>query len=252
MAGMNEIDTATSPWSKVLAITVFAGLGFVVGATLANLLQALGAKLFHFRGSLSQLATLASPPWWSIAATLLGLWIGLVAAALLIVRMRWAPTLSGQFRFKIGDLRFVGVGVGAQIVIALSYAPFHVGSKMNVPAQHLFGGAGKFIWLIGLMSVVGAPFCEEVLFRGAIYRGVYASLRVTNGRGAFALALVISASLFALAHFELLQLPGLFFVGLLLGYVVQKTGRVMPAIITHASFNAVAFLVVTIVQHGKI
>jgi membrane protease YdiL (CAAX protease family) len=81
---------------------------------------------------------------------------------------------------------------------------------------------------------------------------VYASLRTGDDRIASALALVISAGLFALAHFELLQLPGLFFVGLLLSYVVKKTGRLAPAIVTHASFNAVDFWVVIFVQHGKI
>jgi uncharacterized protein len=249
---MNTLDAPSSPWSRVLGITVFTGIGYVVGATLANLLQAVSARTFHFRGSLSQLTALANPPWWSIAATLLGLWIGLVAAAITIIRMGWAPPLSEQFRLKISDLRFVGLGVGAQLLIVLSYAPFHLGTKINAPAHHLFGGAGRFIWLIGIMSVVGAPICEEILFRGAIYRGVYASLRTGDERIASALALVISAGLFALAHFELLQLPGLFFVGLLLSYVVKKTGRLAPAIVTHASFNAVAFWVVIFVQHGKI
>jgi membrane protease YdiL (CAAX protease family) len=102
------------------------------------------------------------------------------------------------------------------------------------------------------MSILGAPFFEEVLFRGVIFRGVRARLSERNENFAYPFALIFSAALFALAHFELLQLPGLFSVGLLLGYVVHRTGRLAPAIISHASFNTVAFVVVTFVQHGKV
>ena len=252
MGGMNELPHNTSPWPKVLAITLIAAAGFVVGSLFAEILQAIIISGTEFPGGASRLATMAAPPWWAVATNLLGIWMGIGGSAIYIVRQKWAPALTGLLRARWSDIIYVLVGVGAQFAIAIASAPFHLGTKLNVPVKHIFGGAGAFLWLIGIMSILGAPFFEEVLFRGVIFRGVRARLSERNENFAYPFALIFSAALFALAHFELLQLPGLFSVGLLLGYVVHRTGRLAPAIISHASFNTVAFVVVTFVQHGKI
>lgn len=227
-------------------------IGYLLGSTIASIFQGVAAALFHFPGGASRLAAVAAPPWWAISVTLLGIWVGLVAAAFFLLRFNMAPSLVGQFRFKPTDVGFVGLGALGQIVISLAYAPFHLGAKMNAPAHHLFAGAGSHLWLLGILSIAGAPFAEELLFRGVLFRGILASLESRSQRFAAGVAISLSGLLFALAHFELLQLPGLFFVGLLLAYVVYRTGRLLPSIITHASFNAVAFFVVAAGQHGKV
>ncbi|HEY5439572.1 MAG TPA: CPBP family intramembrane glutamic endopeptidase, partial [Acidimicrobiales bacterium] len=53
-------------------------------------------------------------------------------------------------------------------------------------------------------------------------------------------AVLMSAALFALAHAEPLQFAGLFFLGIILATLVWRTGRLIPSIVTHVSFNGVA------------
>jgi membrane protease YdiL (CAAX protease family) len=57
------------------------------------------------------------------------------------------------------------------------------------------------------------------------------------------LALIVSAVLFALAHFQVLQFPGLVLFGMVAGYLAQRSGRLGPAIFAHMGFNAATVVV---------
>jgi membrane protease YdiL (CAAX protease family) len=59
-------------------------------------------------------------------------------------------------------------------------------------------------------------------------------------RTAIALGVLVSAVLFALAHGEPLQFAGLAALGVVLALLVQRTKRLVPSFVTHASFNATA------------
>ena len=55
--------------------------------------------------------------------------------------------------------------------------------------------------------------------------------------------ILISSVLFALAHFGYGPEPvPLFFLALILGYVYQRTHRIIPCIVTHALFNLVTVI----------
>jgi hypothetical protein len=56
-----------------------------------------------------------------------------------------------------------------------------------------------------------------------------------------------SAVLFAASHFQPLQFPALVLLGVILALLVQRTGRLGPAIATHMVFNltTVTFLVLS-------
>jgi uncharacterized protein len=81
-----------------------------------------------------------------------------------------------------------------------------------------------------LSACVLAPVLEEMLFRGLILRGLL--LRYPP-----ATAIVHSAALFGLAHFNVYQ----FFVGistgLVLGLAYQRTRSLWPCVLLHAAFN---------------
>jgi uncharacterized protein len=55
-----------------------------------------------------------------------------------------------------------------------------------------------------------------------------------------------SSVVFGLAHFEPLQLPALILFGVVLGVLAQRTGRLGPGIVAHATFNAVTVLSLTL------
>ena len=90
--------------------------------------------------------------------------------------------------------------------------------------------------------MVGAPLVEEWLCRGVLYRAFSLAWSARMGRAGDALAVAASAMVFALAHAEGLQLPGLFFLGVVLALVLRRTQRLTPAVATHVGFNALTML----------
>ena len=92
-----------------------------------------------------------------------------------------------------------------------------------------------------LLIAVLAPICEELLFRGWIFTAL-------RWRYGFASALWVTAVLFALAHWEKTYLYALAILpmGLLLGYLRERTGSTRATILFHTLYNsaglAVSFL----------
>lgn len=86
-------------------------------------------------------------------------------------------------------------------------------------------------WLVVATVVLGAPLAEELLFRGFLQP----LLEPRCGR---ALALAATALLFGLGHGLAYALPiGL--LGAFFGWLVQRHGSLLPAIVAHALHNAV-------------
>jgi sodium transport system permease protein len=88
--------------------------------------------------------------------------------------------------------------------------------------------------LIGLLAGV----CEETLFRGPIQTGLLRRMPKWT-------AIVITALLFAAAHLDLWGMPIRAFLGVVLGWMVFRTGSVFPAMLMHAAFDATQLLVMS-------
>lgn len=117
-----------------------------------------------------------------------------------------------------------------------------VGGFENPQVDALTGGQalapGELAALLLLVAVV-VPFAEELFFRGMLYPLLRARL------GAVA-AIAANAALFAVAHFVLLLVPGLFVVGLILAYLRERSGSIWPPICYHALQNATALLLINV------
>ena len=100
----------------------------------------------------------------------------------------------------------------------------------------------KQIILYGFVS----PFIEELVFRGAVLRAL---LQWTPRHW---VAIAVSALLFALAHMNPAQLLHPFLIGLLLGWLYERTGSIVPGIIFHWANNTVAYLLIRIYQDPDI
>lgn len=90
--------------------------------------------------------------------------------------------------------------------------------------------------LIGLVLVVLGPALEEVLFRGALTRPLRRSY-------APELVVVSTAILFAAAHFQPQKFLPIGLFGLALGALRLASGSIVPAMMLHATYNAVPFAV---------
>lgn len=82
-----------------------------------------------------------------------------------------------------------------------------------------------------------APVIEEILMRGFVL-GV---LKDTYGATA---ALFISAILFALLHFNMVQTLSAFVCGIILGLLFIKTNSVFCCIIAHSGYNLISYITI--------
>lgn len=192
-------------------------------------------------------------PVWVTMVLAAGLWAPmLVGLWLLSNRFGRVRRGRGQFadqyglRFKVVDLIGVPIGVLSQLVVLrLVYWPLERGwpqtfsrSRVERNARDLYDRAHGG-WLVGLVAVVviGAPFVEELMYRGLLQG---AAVRRLND----AVAVVVIAAFFALIHFRWVELPGLFVFGLILGTCALRTGRLGMSIAAHMAFNATGLLLV--------
>jgi membrane protease YdiL (CAAX protease family) len=183
----------------------------------------------------------------------LGLWIFFIGGA----GYASHRYLSGRLRDDFGlhvqlwpDLP-LGLLVGALcqlVVVPVLYLPFEIGNpsfskSLSQPAQFLIGsGRNGGELIVAAVVVVGAPIVEELFFRGLVLQSVLGRFRDGGSRVARTTAIIVSAAVFALVHFEPLQFLGLVAVGVILGYAKVRSNRLGLSIFIHAGFNLVAFV----------
>jgi membrane protease YdiL (CAAX protease family) len=97
--------------------------------------------------------------------------------------------------------------------------------------------------LIVLVVVALGPMLEEIFFRGALFRPMR---RVHPGWT----VVLVSAVLFALAHFQLQMYLPIALVGLVLGVTRLASGSILPSMLAHATFNAVPFVAMLVQGQG--
>jgi membrane protease YdiL (CAAX protease family) len=120
-------------------------------------------------------------------------------------------------------------------LLALGYASllsrFPTFSEMFRIAREQMEKSPSFKISYAVMAIGLAPFAEEYLFRGLLFRALD---REWGGWR----ALIGSAAFFAIYHPPLAWLPvGL--LGLTNALLFKKTGRLAPAVILHIIYNAV-------------
>src|SRR5262249_29823785 len=88
------------------------------------------------------------------------------------------------------------------------------------------------VWSIFVLVSLAPGILEEIAFRGVVLerlRGVVAARD----------ALVIQAALFAVLHLSPLVFPSHFAIGIILGWLRQRTKSLYPGMLVHAGYNAI-------------
>lgn len=237
-------------------------VGFLVGQLVGTLFVIVAAFAAGESAHLGALARMSEPPEWYVGTSLVGLWVGFFLGPWISSKARG----TGRFlrdlgvRFKPVDLAGIAIGVGGQFLLDALYAPFVKNLKhFTAPTQRLVGAShGWGFAAIAVLTVVGAPFFEEVLFRGLAFKSL-ARLFTRAGAGpsrartaGIAGAVAVDGVLFGLAHWELYQFAGLAVFGMVLAIVSYRTGRLGMNMVAHSSFNLVAVLALLGTSGGTI
>lgn len=91
--------------------------------------------------------------------------------------------------------------------------------------------------LIFISTVILAPISEELIFRGVI-------MKKASRIAPFAVANIIQALLFGIAHMNIVQGVYAFGGGLAMGYVAHKYKTIKASMIFHLIFNGVSYLMI--------
>ena len=190
-----------------------------------------------------------NPTTFVVALSALGLWLPFV------FMLRWVARRAGaDFRTYFG-LRFakidwlgVPLGVFCQVIL-MNVVNWPLNKwwpetfnpeRIETRARDLVDNAqGAWFIVLFVVVVIGAPFVEELVYRGFIQGGLQTRIGSTW-------ALIITSAWFAAVHMEPIEFPGLFAFAIVLGLCYRRTQRLGLSITTHLAFNATGLLLVAL------
>ena len=191
---------------------------------------------FFYIGSPLQLRDLH----WGIALTQILVLAGFPLAAMRMSRIPIRDTL----RLQLSKIQWAPAAVGifplATMLAAMAAAA--QGKVLTVPDSYrelmknlIQVEAGGNLWLSLFVFAVLPGICEEILFRGFVLRGLLKRFSAPA-------AIVGTAVLFGVFHFDMYRLLPTTMLGLVLGFLAWRTGCLWPAILVHIANNALAVL----------
>jgi membrane protease YdiL (CAAX protease family) len=169
-------------------------------------------------------------------------WVALVGWPWVVARTRGSG-VANDFGWRITwsdvPLGILGGFVSLLLAAGVGAITRHFFGSFNSAAGEVAGTlTGHRLWLaiFAVLIAFGAPVVEELAFRGMLFsallkRGV--SARRTT---------VLVAITFAIFHFEWIRLPLLLVIGLVLGYLRERTGRVGASVVAHSVNNIIGAL----------
>ena len=150
-------------------------------------------------------------PKWFLGVSALALWVPFIIGLYLVSQRFGSQRFSSDFylKFRRVDLWGLPIGIAGQLVlVGLVTWPFRVlipekfaPELIEKRAQDLFNNAtGPWLIVLILVVVIGAPFVEELVYRGFIQSGI-------KNRLGSKVAVVITAVWFAAVHLQLSSFP---------------------------------------------
>ncbi len=154
---------------------------------------------------------------------------------LAMLRLRW-PTPRAVVLIVLGLVPwFLSIGFVSIAVAAVLNGGKPVPSNTRQLFIQVPHGPGLLLFAL-LVSAVAAPICEEIFFRGMVFRYLRA-------RWPLWAAVLVSALIFGAAHLSPvtspLIVPVLAFIGAILALVYEWTGSLTNSIVLHALNNGV-------------
>jgi membrane protease YdiL (CAAX protease family) len=145
---------------------------------------------------------------------------------------------AGKSRLPIWGYLILPAGmfaIGMLSDAAVKILHIEVGGTLQMLDKTFSELSGSQLALSLFIAAVAPGVAEELLFRG------YIQSRLTARWGAI-VSILISALLFGLAHFDKLQSPMTFVMGLYLGLIAYRSGSIRPTMWCHAINNGGAVL----------
>lgn len=135
--------------------------------------------------------------------------------------------------------------VALPVVISTMTLAIWIGERFGQPAPELghqllkvlrdADSVAGVLLLLGSVILLG-PLLEEMIYRGLLHTALLARFGIERR----VWVILLAALLFAVMHVGVpwQAMPGLFVLGLVLGWLYERTGSLWPCVVAHAGFNA--------------
>lgn len=224
---------------------IFVGLTFALSFVLA-FAQAFGAEflsvLFGYNGLTWMVLTLGSPICMLLTTILSS------SLTLSYARMQTGESAFSELKKTRFQPKWVlyGISGGALAALLLNFVLLFIQwlTHVDIPeaALDLTPTQPLAAFVMFIASVIAAPICEELVFRGTICRQL---ARTNKG-----FAVIFSALLFAMAHMNFDQGLPVLGLGLVYGFVYIRSGSIWVPILCHMFNNLYAFIVTLLSSMG--
>ena len=185
-------------------------------------------------------------------ATIIALAIFTLVSVALFLKMKWAEVSRNYIMTRPWFTLFWSVIAALGAIIPSAYMQELMPEWPDAIQQMIEQSAQQ---LMGIMNTPGgyavicllAPIGEELIFRGAVLRKLLEWKPEHRW-----LMITFSAVLFAVAHMNPAQIIHPLLIGLLLGWMYERTGSIIPGVAYHWTNNTAAFLLARLYQNPDI
>lgn len=173
-----------------------------------------------------------------------------LSAVLALIWARWSRTPWREIgyvqprRWMASAAIGIAFGVALKLLLKAVVMPLLGAPEINHAYHYLAGNRAAIpvtLWLL----IAGAGFGEETIFRGYMFERLGKLLG--QGVAAKTAIVLITSTLFALAHYSTQGLPGVeqaAVTGLVFGTIFAITGRIFMLMCAHAAFDLVAYAII--------
>jgi membrane protease YdiL (CAAX protease family) len=225
-------------WRDLLPVIAFTVLGIIL--VFAVLVALARSNRAFYRANLETISLSATLVVYLAVGAGLAVALRRLRSPLAFLGLRWPTPLD----LGLTLLLLIPWYLGIIIVSAVSAVLFNGGRIVPSNSRLIFvqrpGGIGLLLLAL-LVTAVAAPICEEVFFRGMLFR-------LLRTRVPLWAAVLLSAIAFGLAHaspaVSAALLPTFMYMGIVLAVVYVRTGWLTNTILLHSLSNAIATVVV--------
>jgi membrane protease YdiL (CAAX protease family) len=128
------------------------------------------------------------------------------------------------------------LGMALKLVMKALVMPLVGAPAVNPSYQYLAGNGAALPGITGALLLAGTA--EELVYRGYVFERLRVLLG--SGRAALRTSVLVSAAVFALAHFRDQGMPGVVqstITGLVFAALFARRGQIWAPIIAHITFN---------------
>lgn len=174
------------------------------------------------------------------------LYVQIAAAIISFFIYLFITRLRKQNIFKVCSFRdtetanlvissILGISLVLPVSLLMNLVPFKdISIKTQESINSIVEGNSIFVVILALGII--APFIEELIFRGLIFSELKRIMPIPA-------VILVQAFLFAIYHGNLYQTIYAFFLGIVLGYVLYKTGSIVAPILIHIFYNTSNILI---------